>query len=177
MLKFPACFEESVHGGFVVTFRDIPEAITQGDTFAQAHAMAIDALTTAMDFYVEDRRPVPLPSTARSGEHLLALPPTIVAKVLLHNTCLESRTRPADLARAMGIKPQEVHRILDLHHATQIDTLAVAFRALGCELVIQARPLPLLSPPSCLASGSSSASSSASATSCRADQSLDKVRR
>lgn len=171
MLKFPACFKESVHGGFVVTFRDIPEAITQGDTFAQAYAMAIDALTTAMDFYVEDRRPVPLPSPARSGEHLLALPPTIVAKVLLHNTCLESRTRPADLARAMGIKPQEVHRILDLHHATKIDTLAAALRALGCELVIQARPVPV--PPSC----PSSAASSASATSRLAAQSLAKVRR
>lgn len=177
MLKFPACFEESVHGGFVVTFRDIPEAITQGDTFAQAHAMAIDALTTAMDFYVEDRRPVPLPSPARSGEHLLALPPTLVAKVLLHNTCLESRTRPADLARAMGIKPQEVHRILDLHHATKIDTLAAALRALGRELVIQARPLPLPLPlplpPSC----PSSAASSASATSRLAAQSLAKVHR
>ena len=141
MFKFPALFEADPEGGFVVTFRDIPEAVTQGDTLAEAQAMAVDALVTAMDFYVEDRRPVPLPSQVQAGEYLVELPPSIAAKVLLLNTCLESRTRPADLARAMGIKPQEVTRILDLHHATKIDTLADAFRALGHELDIQVRPL------------------------------------
>jgi len=30
-----------------------------------------------------------------------------------------------DLAKFMGIKPQEVTRILDLHHTTKIDALAV----------------------------------------------------
>lgn len=39
-----------------------------------------------------------------------------------------------DLARATGVKPQEVTRILELHHATKIDTLADAFDALGYRL-------------------------------------------
>jgi antitoxin HicB len=29
MVKFPALFEKDEGGGYVVTFRDIPEAITQ----------------------------------------------------------------------------------------------------------------------------------------------------
>ncbi|MGO4396344.1 hypothetical protein AB4Z46_33860 [Variovorax sp. M-6] len=38
------------------------------------------------------------------------------------------------MARATGVKPQEVTRILELHHATKIDTLADAFDALGYRL-------------------------------------------
>ena len=38
-------------GGFVVTFTDIPEAITQGETEDEALAAAKDALESAIDFY------------------------------------------------------------------------------------------------------------------------------
>lgn len=134
MLKFPARFEAADEGGYVVTFRDIPEAITQGDTLDEAQAMAADALLSAMDFYFDDRRAVPEPSKAQAGEQLVALPASVSAKVELLNAVVASNTRPADLARAMGLKPQEVTRILDLHHTTKIDTLADAFSALGLEL-------------------------------------------
>ena len=67
-MRYPAHFEPAPEGGFVVTFRDIPEAITQGDTESEAMAMAEDALLTAMEFYFEDKRSVPLPSAAKRGE-------------------------------------------------------------------------------------------------------------
>lgn len=35
------------------------------------------------------------------------------------------------MARTMGVKSQAANRILDLHRATKIDTLAQAFTALG----------------------------------------------
>lgn len=139
MLKFPARFEPADEGGYTVTFRDIPEAITQGDDLAESRTMAVDALVTAMDFYVEDKRLVPAPSKAQKGEELVDLPACVSAKVLLLNVYLQSGKRPSDLARAMGIKPQEVTRLLDLHHATKIDTLADAFGALGYELALDVR--------------------------------------
>ncbi|WP_323142733.1 type II toxin-antitoxin system HicB family antitoxin [Massilia phyllosphaerae] len=138
-MKYPAIFTPADEGGFVVTFRDIPEAITQGDDEAEAFAMAADALLTAMDFYFEDRRPVPAPSAPEDGERLIDLPLSASAKVLLLNEMLTQKVRPADLARLMGIKPQEVNRIIDLGHATKIDTLAGAFKALGRELDIIVR--------------------------------------
>lgn len=133
-MKYPATFTPAEEGGFVVTFRDIPEAITQGDTEAEALEMAADALLTAMDFYFEDSRPVPLPSASVSGECLIELPPSVSAKVLLLNEMLAQKTRPADLARLMGLKPQEVNRIVNLEHPTKIDTIAAAFKALGRNL-------------------------------------------
>jgi len=134
MLKFAARFEPAPEGGFVISFRDIPEALSQAETLEEARDVARDALITAMDFYFEDRREVPAPSKAKRGEELVALPPSVSAKVELLNRVVQTNARPIDLARRMGIKSQEVTRILDLHHATKIDTLASAFRALGYEL-------------------------------------------
>jgi antitoxin HicB len=101
-------------------------------------AMAADALVTAMDFYFEDRRTVPAPSAPLAGERLVALPPSISAKVLLLNEMIVQKVRPADLARLMGIKPQEVNRVIDLGHSTKIDTVAAAMAALGRELSVVA---------------------------------------
>lgn len=134
-MNYPAAFTPET-GGFVVTFRDIPEAITQGNTVQEALDMARDALITAMDFYFEDRRPVPPPSKAKPGERPIALPIALSAKVLLLNEMLAQKVIPAELARRMGVKPQEVTRILDLGHSTKIDTVAAALSALGRELAL-----------------------------------------
>ena len=136
MFNYPAKFAPEADGGFVVTFRDIPEAISQGDSIDEAREAARDALITAMDFYFEDRRSVPQPSKARKGEELVGLPTSVATKVLLLNAMLEKNTRPVDLARAMNIKPQEVTRLVDLHHSTKIDTLAAAFAAMGRSLEV-----------------------------------------
>lgn len=69
---YPAQFQPDT-GGFVVTFRDIPEAITQGDDMIDAIAMAVDAIYTASDFYFEDSRQMPEPSRAERGEILIPL--------------------------------------------------------------------------------------------------------
>lgn len=135
-MRYPARFEPAPEGGFVITFRDIPEAITQGDTKQEAEEMAADALLTCMDFYFEDQRPVPFPSKLQPGEELVTLPASIWAKVLLLNQMLNKRVKQAELARLIGIKPQEVTRMVDLHHATKIDQLQKAIHALGGELQI-----------------------------------------
>lgn len=137
MFNYPAKFTPEVDGGYSVTFRDIPEAITQGDTLEEAQAEAVNALVTAMEFYFEDNRPVPEPSKARRGEALVQLPPSVATKVMLLNLMLQERKRPVDLARTMHVKPQEITRIMNLHHATKIDTLAAAFGALGRQLDIR----------------------------------------
>jgi antitoxin HicB len=121
-----------------VTFRDIPEAITQGDSDEEAMAMAEDVLVSAMDFYFEDRRPVPAPSAPQPGERLVELPASLAAKALLLNEMIAAGISNAELARRMGTRPQEVQRIVDLHHATKIDTIAKALGALGRQLEIRA---------------------------------------
>ncbi len=132
-MRYPAKLTPE-DGGYVVTFRDIPEAITQGETREEAIQMAADALATAMEFYFEDRRPVPAPSELRRGEVGVPLPAGFTAKVLLLNEMLDQGVTPAELARRLGTSPQVVNRIVNLGHATKIDTIEEALRALGVGL-------------------------------------------
>ncbi|MFA7606589.1 MAG: type II toxin-antitoxin system HicB family antitoxin [Rhodocyclaceae bacterium] len=135
-MRYPARFEPAPDGGYVVTFRDIPEAITQGDSEDEAAAMAADALLAAMEFYFEDRRAVPAPSGLESDERLVELPASVWAKVLLLNAQLEAGVSNAELARRMGTRPQELQRVTDLAHTTKIDTIAQALQALGKRLTV-----------------------------------------
>lgn len=121
---------------FLATFRDIPEAITAGNSFEEAMDMALDALVTAMDFYFEDDRPVPLPSKLMDGEVSVELPTSTTAKVLLLNEMLAQKVKAAELARRLHVDRQEVLRITQLNHATKIDRLADAFKVLGKKLEI-----------------------------------------
>lgn len=130
-MRYPARFKPAPEGGFVVTFRDIPEAITQGDTDAEAMEMAEDALLAAMEFYFEDKRPVPSPSKVKRGEQLVSLPPSVWAKVLLLNEMLAQGVSASELARRLHTRPQDVNRVIDLGHTTKIDMLNLAMQALG----------------------------------------------
>jgi antitoxin HicB len=122
--------------GWMAQFVDIPEALTSAPTKEEALEMAHDALETAMEFYFEDGRIVPMPSKVKRGQESVELPTSIMAKVLLLNEMLTQKVKPAELARRLGTRPQDVNRIVDLHHATKIDTLADAFRALGKSLCL-----------------------------------------
>ena len=135
-MYYPAQFTPAEEGGFVVTFRDLPEAITQGDTEAEAYEMATDVLLSTMDFYFEDMRPVPMPSAMQEGDKLVELPPSVFAKVLLLNEMLAQNVSNAELARRLGTRPQDVQRIVDFQHSTKIDTIANALQKLGKQLTI-----------------------------------------
>jgi antitoxin HicB len=133
-MNYPASLTPAEEGGFVVSFRDVPEAITQGADEADAMAMAQQALITAMDFYFEEKRAVPSPSALKSGERFVALPPSLASKALLLNEMVRQGVTASELARRMGKIPQEINRIIDLRHATKIDRVAQALVALGKRL-------------------------------------------
>ncbi|MCK3654226.1 antitoxin [Pasteurellaceae bacterium Macca] len=131
---YPAKFEQDENGLYAVTFRDIPEAITCGDNLTEAQAMAKDALITAMEFYFEDFRTVPMPSEPMADEQLIELPASVFAKVLLLNEMVAQRVSQSELARRIGVKPQEMQRVTNIHHNTKIDTIHNALRSLGKQL-------------------------------------------
>lgn len=126
-------------GKFIlVTFPDIPEAITQGKNRTEAMEMAKEALELAMDFYFEDRRPVPAPSQPKRGQAVVELPASLSAKILLLNEMLRQKVRPAELARRIGTTPQEVNRLTNIRHTSKIDRIDVALQALGKRLILEA---------------------------------------
>jgi len=66
-LVYPARLTKG-HDGYAVTFRDVPEAQSAGRSKSKAREMAADALRTAIEFYLEERRAFPLPSKMEEGE-------------------------------------------------------------------------------------------------------------
>ncbi|MGO9433309.1 MAG: type II toxin-antitoxin system HicB family antitoxin [Terracidiphilus sp.] len=137
-MRYPVNLKKAREGGYVVTFPDIPEAITQGETLEDSLQHAQDALESAMEFYFEDRRRVPAPSKPKPRQHVVELPASLTAKVLLLNEMLRQKVRPAELARRIGTTPQEINRLTDIRHTTKIDRIEDALRALGKRLVLQA---------------------------------------
>lgn len=132
--KYPVTVESNEEGGYIASFRDVPEALTEGWTLEEVKQNALDALITSIEFYIEDNRPFPKPSPVADNEEYIALPASVVSKILLLNAMAEQKVRPVDLARKMNIKPQEVNRIIDLKHNSKIDTIEKALHALGFDL-------------------------------------------
>jgi len=133
---YPAVIKSDDEGWFV-TFPDIPEALTSGSTHDEAVTMAKDALVTAMEFYFEDRREIPMPSRVKRGQIGIELPASVAAKVLLLNEMVKQRVRPSELARKLGTTSQEVNRLTQLGHTTKIDGISSALSALGKHLDIR----------------------------------------
>jgi len=138
VLSYPVRLKAAEEGGFIVTFPDIPEAITQGEDVEDALHHAADALESALDFYFEDRRSVPAPSKPKRGQRVIDLPVSVAAKVLLLNEMIRQKVRPAELARRIGTTPQEVNRLTNIRHTTRIDRVDAALRALGKRLIVRA---------------------------------------
>jgi antitoxin HicB len=123
-------------GGFVVTFRDLPEAITQGETIAEALREARDCLEEAVANRIAMDLPIPEPSGAESGEHRVALQAQMAAKASLYIALRQEHLTKVELARRLGCDEKAVRRLLDPGHASRLSRLETALAVLGRHLVI-----------------------------------------
>ena len=102
IMRYPVTLTPAPEGGYMVSFVDIPEALTQGETVAEAMEAAKDALLTAFDFYFEDNELIPLPSPLNSHDHFIEVPLSVASKVLLLNAFLQSEITQQGLARRIA---------------------------------------------------------------------------
>ena len=77
-------------GGFVVTFRDLPEAISQGENIKDALSEAVDCLEEAIANRIVMDLSIPIPSNCKKGEYLIFLPVQMSAKAALYLTMKEN---------------------------------------------------------------------------------------
>ena len=138
MRGYPAKFERADEGGFTVTFRDVPEAITQGDTLEEARAVAQDALESALSFYIDDRKPLPVASAPERDEHLVQLSALGMAKTALHEAMLTEEVNRAELARRLSCHLEQVARLLDLTHASKFEQLERALAVVNRKMIVSA---------------------------------------
>ena len=122
---------DEVDGGFVVTFRDLPEAITQGDTVEECLVEAADCLEEAIAARIDDGLELPLPSKRERGENVVSVPVQTSMKAALYLAMREAGVSKTELARTLRVHEKEVRRILDPHHGTRPPTMERALSALG----------------------------------------------
>lgn len=123
-------------GGYVVTCRDLPEVITQGETIDEALSEARDALDEALALRIDDGLEIPTPSQSLADEYLAAPPVETQIKVFLHLALRESNLSKSELARRLNVDEKSIRRLLDPHYAAKLPRVAEAMRVLGKRLVI-----------------------------------------
>jgi antitoxin HicB len=139
-MEYPALFEPSKEGGFVVTFPDFDWGVTQGETEQDAQEMALDALCMMIREHVRNGEHLPRPSRPRGRKYrMIRLPALHAAKAELYMAFEASGLRKAEMARRMGISKVNVDRLFDLTHHSRLDQIEAAFQALGKQLAIEIR--------------------------------------
>src|SRR5215207_6350929 len=133
---FPALFEAGENGGFVVSFPDVPEAITQGEDRTDAFRMAEEALGLALLTYPKRGKPLPKPRAAASGLEPVAVAPETAAKLAVLSAFQGAGISKTELARRLQKDEKEVRRILNPMHPTKLSTLTEALRALDMRLIV-----------------------------------------
>lgn len=141
MKHYMAKFERDREaGGYVVTFPDFGYGVTQGESVAEADAMARDLLMLTIEDYMRAGKPLPAPQL-RKGPRFRAVPLSALqaAKVDLYNAFLAAELTKAEFARRTGIPKQQVGRLFSLRNRTQLNQIEAAFAALGKCLHIEVR--------------------------------------
>jgi antitoxin HicB len=138
MLSYPIVLKPDDNGTLLVTFPDVPEAITVGDNEEDAKVQALDALEAALEIYFSEKRSIPMPSKARRGQPVVTLPALVTAKVLLASEMLHQNVRKAELARRLSVNQVQVDRLLNFSHSSKIEMVESAFAVLGKRLDVRA---------------------------------------
>ena len=141
MEAYLALFEADLEGGgYVVTLPDFGYGVTQGETFAEAMAMAQDLLMLTLADYIRVSKPLPASRRRRGSKfHPVLLKALQSAKVDLYAAFLESGLTKAELARRIGIPKTHIDRLFSLRHQSRLNQVESAFAALGKRLHIEAR--------------------------------------
>ena len=134
-VDYPIRLERDDNKTILVSFPDFPEAHTFGDDEADALARAEDALATAIDGYIKDRRDIPLPS-AIATKYRVTMPALMEAKAFLYETMRRSKVNKSELAKRLDWHLPQVDRLLEMTHGSKLEQLESAFKAMGKRLVI-----------------------------------------
>lgn len=133
-LTYPVILQKDDNDTYLVRFPDFPEAVTYGRTKRDALEHALDALATAIDAYISDRRDIPKPSAATAKQETVTLPLLMGTKVTLYQSMRDQRIGKAELARRLDVHLPQIDRLLNVRHSSQLGQLESAFEALGQQI-------------------------------------------
>ena len=120
--------------GFLVTFPDVPAAITGDQTREESLILAEDALICALGAYIHLGEDIPAPSRLRDGQVLITVSPLQSAKLVLYSAMRERGLSKTDLAAALSVSESDVVDLIDLDFdslAPQVDEAMKAVKSIN----------------------------------------------
>jgi antitoxin HicB len=120
----------------VVTFADVPEAITQGEAVEDALRGAADCLEEAIANRMVMGLPLPPPSPIKKPHYAVPLPAQTAAKAALYIALQEAKITKAELAKRLQCDEKEVRRLLDPRHPSKLPRIESALAAVGQRLIV-----------------------------------------
>ena len=134
---YPAIFTpDAKDGGFVVTFVDLPEAITQGETVDEGLREAADCLEEAIANRIVTGLPIPPPSRLKRGQYAVPVAAQTAAKAALYIALQEAQITKAELAKRLQCDEKEVRRLLDPRHPSKLPRIESALAAVDHRLIV-----------------------------------------
>src|SRR5208282_2311639 len=121
--SFPAELQRQPDGSFLVRFPDLPEALTDGATEAEALAEAADCLSEALAGRIRRGEPVPAPVAVAGDTRRVAPDATIALKAALYTGLRKKRMAVADLAHDLHIDERKAARLIDPRAASSLASL------------------------------------------------------
>jgi antitoxin HicB len=128
--------ERQENGWWLVRFPGIPEALTEGETEAEARTNALDCLIAALEGYMKGGKPLPRHGAAHSGRDRAVLPSLVAAKLAVYEEMRRRGWSKLKLAKQLGMPENSVRRLLDLRHQSHLWIIDEALAKMNAELSI-----------------------------------------
>ncbi len=134
-MDYPVRLARDDNDTILVSFPDFPEAHTYGESVEDALRHAPDALASAIDAYIRDRRDIPPPSAIRA-KYRVSVPALVEAKIRVYEVMREAKIGKSQLAKRLEWHLPQVDRLLAMTHGSKLAQLETALRVMGKRLVI-----------------------------------------
>ena len=128
--------QRQANGSWLVRFPGVPEALTEGETEAEARANALDCVIAALEGYMKAGRPLPRAGASHSGRDRAVLPSLVTAKLAVYETIRRRGWSKLKLAKELGMSENSVRRLLNLRHSSQMWIIDEALAKMNAELPI-----------------------------------------
>jgi antitoxin HicB len=128
--------ERQKNGWWLVRFPGIPEALTEGETEAEARNNAVDCVLAALEGYMKAGKPLPRHGAGHSGSDRAVLPSLVTAKLAVYETMRKRGWSKLRLAKELGMPENSVRRLLDLRHSSHMWIIDEALAKMNAELSI-----------------------------------------
>jgi len=134
--NYPAQITQCEDGRHLVTFRDIPHAITDGATIEEATMEAKGCLEEAIASLINDELDIPEPTKPVNEELLIRISAQFSAKVAFYIAFKASGLNKSQLARKLNLNEKEVRRMLNAKYQTKVSRLEEGLAVMGYQLSV-----------------------------------------